>query len=223
MAYFLSEDETPAWYAKKAMLPELKKYMEHEQYADAIKLLHEEELDSELAYLFAYCATECGKIALHNGNLITASKYFAQAESLLLRSWFPSDGLKARILLYDSIAKNISSPGLAFDSDSYSKLRKRVISEELYQYISGNLEYEYSDEILSLSIEAKRYIKAKRYRDALSVLEALEDRKSDPAMSAHLLFHIYSDMEICHRELQDYEKAYRYASKRMAQMNAFKN
>ena len=62
-----------------------------------------------------------------------------------------------------------------------------------------------------------------RYSAALPILLELEAQKSINNVSAFFLFRVYADLERAHRELGDYESAYKYSSKRLAQLSAFRS
>ena len=63
---------------------------------------------------------------------------------------------------------------------------------------------------------------AGRFKEALAALSAIEEQKSKPGFSVLVLFRLYGDIEVCHKELSNYEEAYRYASKRLSLLAAFR-
>ena len=50
-------------------------------------------------------------------------------------------------------------------------------------------------------------------------MSKLEERKEHE--SSFVLFRVYGDMEICYRQLFDFENAYRFATKRISLMEGF--
>jgi hypothetical protein len=53
-------------------------------------------------------------------------------------------------------------------------------------------------------------------------MEAIEEKRSDKHFSLFVLFRLYGDIEACHKALGDYASAYRYSSKRMSLLSAFR-
>ena len=49
-----------------------------------------------------------------------------------------------------------------------------------------------------------------------------EDKKAEKGFSVLVLFRVYGDLENCHKELYNYEAAYRYSAKRMSLLSAFR-
>ena len=70
--------------------------------------------------------------------------------------------------------------------------------------------------------EARDLIAKRRYREALDLLLALEERKSTGELDPYFLYRVYSDTETCYRELGDFEMAYRYSTKRVSLLREFR-
>ena len=64
-------------------------------------------------------------------------------------------------------------------------------------------------------------MKERHYADALSLLLEIENTKSNYERNSYLMFCVYGDMEICYRQLFDFENAYRFATKRISLMEGF--
>lgn len=222
-AYFVSEDETPFLYHKQKVLPFIWEAIQSSRMEDALSLCLSVEMDDELSYLAALCAVHCGERALKNGNLKSAKEFFEQAEVLSFQTKIPTEHLKALILLYGAIAQNIASPQLVFNKNAYLESANNVVDSDLYHFISEDMEYTYMHPLYAKHMTAKRHMQTRNWKDALMIFKELEDLKGTPQINAFMLFRLYADMEICYRELQDYENAYRYSNKRMHQISAFQN
>jgi len=222
-AYFISEDSSPILYRKQAILPDIWRAIEEAHYESALSLCRNLEMDDELAYIATFCAVRCGEKALKNGNMKSAKEFFDLAEELISQTKIPTEHFRAHILLYGALAQNIASPQLVFDKSAYLTAVNTVVDSDLYHFVLEDTEYEYIHPLYAKHMSAKQHMRARNWKDALTVLKELEDLKGTPQINAFLLFRLYSDMEICYRELRDYENAYRYSNKRMTQISAFQN
>ena len=93
---------------------------------------------------------------------------------------------------------------------------------ELYHYITDDFGYSYKNEVFSLFAKGKTEMKNNRYENAMMYFTKLENMKSEINIPSFVLFRLYSELEICNRELRNFELAYKYSSKRIALIAAFK-
>lgn len=223
--YFLSEDASLFSYKKEAFLPNMKHWYSLGNYKEVVRLYHRDfnEEDDELAYLVAKSAVMCAVDALHRGTLKTAGEYLALAEELAKKTVYTDSALKACIALLAATLSNIQAPRFALKVSDYESLSSDATLEELYRYLAEKTEgYTFLDPLFAEHTAAKALLNEGRYQDALAALTAIENKKSMPGFSVLVLFRLYSDIEACHKELRDYEAAYRYASKRISLLSAFR-
>ena len=72
---------------------------------------------------------------------------------------------------------------------------------------------------VSLHVE----IKERNYHGAIVLLSEAEDIAKHGGYNAYVVFGIYSDLEICYKQLYNFEKAYLYSTKRMSMLEGFKS
>ena len=224
-AFLLDNTESIAAYAKREALAEIRRLYLSGQYGACFHLCEElpGEPDDEIALILSHCALAEGKRAFYCGNMETALVYFGEALNYAKKTIYPTDDVRASALLHAAISGNVASPRRDFDEAGYLAAAEHAAEAELYAYMSDKKGFAYRDPRLAAHAEARLLIRERRYREALPLLLNLEERKSEEGVSAYFLFRLYSDMELCYREEQDFERAYKYASKRMTLLAAFQS
>ena len=124
--------------------------------------------------------------------------------------------------LYLALAKNIQSPLLEFDSESFAQSINEELDFELYKYLIQDYSFTYRNPILAKHVEAKELMKARKYREAVALLSEIEN-ESKADYNAYVVFSVNTDLESCYKQLIDFENAYRYATKRLSLIEAFKS
>ncbi len=223
--YFLSENASLLAYKKEEFMPTLKHYYSLGNYKEVIRLYRRDfdEADDELAFIVARSAVECAKDALHRGTVKTAVEYLSLAKEMKEKTAYADTRLDALITLITATVENIQMPKFALVSSHYEALSADTVWEELYRYLTDKTAgYTFRDPIFAAHVSAKAQLSAGKYKEALSALTALEEQKSTPGFSVLVLFRLYGDIEACYKELYNYEEAYRYASKRLSLLAAFR-
>ena len=224
-AFLLDENEELFGYAKRKAMPEIRKLYLSGEYGACFRLCETlpGEPDDEIAFLLAHCALGEGRRAFYRGNMETALVYFTEALGYAEKTSYPTSDISAAAGLYSSLAGNVASPRRDFDETAYRKNANLATESELFAYVTDDTDYPYSNRLFAEHQAARELMKTKRYRDALQKLSALEAHKGEDGASAYFLFRLYSDMEICYREGQDFERAYKYSTKRITLLSAFQS
>ena len=68
-----------------------------------------------------------------------------------------------------------------------------------------------------------RAVSAARNHLSPEDVSKLENLAKNSGYNAFVVFGIYSDLEICYKELYNFEKAYLYSTKRMSMLEGFKS
>ena len=223
--YFLSDNASLIAYKKEEFLPALKNWYSLGNYKEVVRLYRRdfEEADDEVAFIVAKSALECAREALHRGTVKTADKYLALAKEMKEKTIYADSRFDALFTLLSSTLENIQLPKFALSGSDYEALSADALWKELYLYLSEKAEgYTFRDPHFAAHVAAKKLMVAGRYKEALSALSAIEEQKSKPGFSVLVLFRLYGDIESCHKELGDFEEAYRYASKRLSLLAAFR-
>lgn len=209
-------------YRKQDSIPQIKQYFKNGSFELSLKLsLALDQEDDELSFIIYKSALEVGKQCILRGLLHDGYKYLTLSREHFAKTAYAASSDAGIISLYISIAESFQSPMLEFDRAFFENEILHSYEVEFYKYLTNDLEYDYSDELMRGHIAAKRAIKANRYIDAKSMLENLIENKSKCKYNAFVIYSVYADMENVYRQLSDYEGAYRFSTKRISLLNAF--
>lgn len=224
MGYFFCAEGEEFFYRKMTCFPHLLKLFHAGSYAECLRTFEKElgECDDELGLMMASCAFACGKKAWHNGAFDSAVAYLTSAEDYAAETAYPTDWLRAGCRLLLPIAMNVQAPQAEFNEPAYLDALRDAGCMDVYAYLMEKEDHVFENACYGTHLEARRRIRAGGYAEALPFLDAIEAQKGAPEISAFLLFRVYTDLEICHRECGNYEAAYRYSSKRLTLLNAFR-
>ena len=223
--YFLSESETLLDAKRTRALPGMRKQYALKNYKEVLRLFHRDlnEADDEIAFLVADSATRYAAQLIHAGKLRSACEYIETAKEYMPQTVYDTTHLEAMITLLSSVAQNVQSPRFDLLASDYERKSSDATMEELYAYLTDRNDFPFQNPLYAEHVRAKNLLLSGKYNDALAALTALEEKKSEGGFSILVLFRLYGDLEVCQKDRGDYEAAYRYASKRMSLLNAFRS
>ena len=223
--YFFCEEDEEFFYRKQNCFPRLRALYRAGSYAECLRVFEKElgSCDDELGLMMACCAYFCGQKAWHNGAMESAVGYLQSALAYAEETVYPTDGIRAGCGLLTAIGVNVQAPLLEFNEMGYIDSLRKAGCLDVYFYLKENESYPYENPFYAMHVRARLQMKEGRYEEALHLLNRIEEQKGADSVSAFLLFRTYSDMESCYREGGDYEAAYRYSSKRMRLLSAFRS
>ena len=219
-AYLLSDDEDVSIYRKNEKLKKITAAMAQKNYKWARELLLSiGTSDDEIAYLIAYSSFKLAEVAVKNGSLKSAKSYLVEFNLYRKKTVYDLSLQAAISEIYSAISTNIKSPLLEFNESAYEKVLS--LSEyEYYKYLTLDFAYPYKTPPYKNHLKAKQLIKERKYTAAIPLLLEIAENKN-PDYDAYLIFGVYTDLELCYRQLYDYESAYRYSTKRMSLLESF--
>ena len=223
--YLIDDTLSPETYEKVRLFPAVKKHFLAGTYKEALRIADRDlsSLDDEAALLLAHACAALATEALHRGTMASAERHVARAKELLSHTAYPKEALTARLTLLDAVLRNVQAPKYEVSACGYADAIGKATDEDFYRYVAENTEgYVFHDPILAAHVDAKRMIAAGRYADALRAMGQIEEKRTDRRFSLFVLFRLYGDIELCHKSLGDFASAYRYASKRMSLLAAFR-
>lgn len=224
ISYVLSNDEDLAEYRKKELIENIRNAYANKRYSECIALISSiGMIDDELAYLLTHSNYELGVSAAKNGFFISAEKHFALAEEYAKKTVYDTCNLLIKIPLYLSFVKNVNAPLLDFDKDAFYRSTVESTDYEFYKYITNDYEYPYQNSLFKKHMEAKLKIKERKYPEAIEILEEISEVKSSYEYNAYLMYGVYGDLEICYKQMFDFENAYKYSCKRISMLDGFKS
>lgn len=224
VGYLLSEEEDLLPYEKKNAIDKIYRAYEAENYKACINIINSlSHTDNELTYMLTDSYLQLGKKSIANGALETAKKNLSQAQMYSYQTKIPAEHLKAQISMYLAVANNIQSPLLEFNAEEYVTAISHSVDYEFFKYLTLDFSYPYKVQAYLLHIEAKSFIKERKYNDAIkTLLRAIEETKSE-GYNAYVIFGIYTDLEYCYKQIYNFEKAYLYSTKRLTLIEEFKS
>ena len=155
--------------------------------------------------------------------MVSAERYATRAKEYLTKTAYPKEALSARVMVIEAILRNVQAPKYEVAACGYKQSVAELADEEFYRYVAEETaDFTFRDPILAAHVEAKKMMAAGRYADALRAMEIIEDKRTDRHFSLFVLFRLYGDIEHCHKSLGDFASAYRYSSKRMSLLSAFR-
>ena len=223
--YLISEEESVFDFTKKAFVEKLKNAYVSKKYSDCIYIWEKspKQSDDEIALILAYSYLEYGSMLLSNGNLESASSMLEKSLDFANKTIYNTHDIRAKISLFSAIAKNVQSPKLEFNENEYIDASNRSVYSDLYNYLIENRNHKYKNTIMERHLRAKELIRAFHYTEATDILTEIEADRARSPVDSYILFSIYNDLEYCAKELSNFEDAYKYSSKRIALLSAFKS
>lgn len=222
LAYLFSEDDTLFFFEKKQKIPQIRSLFADGEYASCIELIESlSGSDDELDYVHALASLRLGKEMLFSGALSSAVRHLTRAKELAAVTCYDTAQIEATAPLYLSVANNIHTPLLELESDKYERIQSEICDFEFFKYVTMDFEYDFKNEYYGKHLYAKQLLKKYSYYEAITALKELEELKNK-SYNACVLFGVYSDLEIAYRQTGDFENAYRYASKKLSLISAFK-
>jgi len=204
------------------LLKDEMEFSEDERTADIVKM-DSIPTDDECELILAEAYFELGKRYVLNGSLASGRKCLEKALIHAKQTSYSTTYVEHQALLYSALASNISAPLLELDVKTFEKSAASISDIDLYKYISMDKEYAYENSIFKKHLSAKEHIKSRDYYKALEILKQLESEKSAENYNAYFVLSLYADLELCYKQMGDFENAYRYSTKRMSIIDGFKS
>ena len=222
-AYFLTDDYDMAFFEKKTVIEKIYRAYEAKNYGACIKTISSlSETDNELDYLLSVCYFEIGKESVLSGSLLTATEHLSTAIKYCRKKKIDTSHIELKIPVYMAVAKNVQSPLLELEPQKYVDQLADSADYEFFKYLTMDLSYQFSTPTYRLHMDAKALINQRNYSEATKkLLSAVELSKSDK-YNAYAIFSLYSDLELCYKQLYNFERAYFYSNKRITLLEGFK-
>ena len=177
--------------------------------------------NDEIHLLYSYSLFYIALDYFKGGSMKSAARNFTAALEHTAQTIYDTSKIKCSSMLYLAVCDNINLPLLSFNKDEYVSLALDTVHYDFYKYLTQDAEHTYCNQQYQEHITAKRLIKERKYEDAIAILSSIEDNKHSYPPNAYLMISVYADLEICHKNLLDFERAYKYSSKRLSLIEGF--
>lgn len=223
LSYLFSEEESLFSYKKTLLIDKIKESYRAGNYSEVIKLISTlPGNDDETNYILAYSYFSLGKDSYTSGNLNKASYLLSEAQRFSNKTIYDTLSIDNLSKMYLALCNNIHAPLLDFNLNEFEDSMNESLEIEFYKYIILDYNFPYTNEIYKKHIEIKKKIKTRNYSEAVSELLELDEYRKTQKYNPYFVFSLYTDLENCYRQIMDFENAYRYASKKLTLLEAFK-
>ncbi len=223
LGYLLDDHADLFFYRKEKSIRSIRDAYRKKEYRTCITLINElGDMDDEIRYLLVSSAFYFGRRLAIEGNLRQAEQFFSLCLKEIDDCIYPTSNFRALIPLYAAVIRNIQSPLLELDANTFENMIFSSYDYEFYHYLKQDHDYAYTNQVFKLHIEAKLLMKARKYAEAISILEKLEDMKGPEEYNSCVILGVYTDLENSYKELINFEKAYRYSTKRLSLLEGFR-
>lgn len=231
--YLLSDESEEFHYRKKSGMPDIKSAFSAGDWEICRDLCDNlDGSDDEIKYVSALCAYNEAKDKFNSGELRNAAELFdrfkRESESVI----YPIGNLVGESDTY-LLCIAMISPSLVADIETNSAPSARSLSDNFCRYFlrlsnmdkgdNAQWAFNLSDEedfaVYEEHLSAKSKMKFGRFSDAYHILKKL--LASDYDIPAPMLYFVFTDLEVCCRELSDYRGAYEYSADRTGMFEKF--
>ena len=220
--YLLSDDYDTQLYLFHTEMNNVRLLFAEKKYRECIALLEAASTSNdEVHYLLAYSHFYVGMDYFAGGSMQSAGHHFSLSTDHCKNTAYDTVRIEAAIMLYKAVCENVSLPLLSFDKDGYLSLALLASDFEFFKYLTQDTEYKFENERYGEHMRAKRFIKERRYEEAAEILCAIEESRRNYQPNAYMMLSVYTDLESCYKNLLDFEKAYKYSSKRISLLEGF--
>jgi len=222
--YFLSDDDSLFQVKKKAAIGKIRAHLADKKYKAVIELTESlGESDDETNYILALAHFELGRAYVSGGSLLSGQKHLEIAIQKAAQTVYDTERIEHLALIYSAISKNVKAPLLELDIKKFENNLFKGFDYDLFNYISSAEECKYKNPLYAKHARAKALMKQRKYKEAILILKEIELEKTPATFNAYAILSVYCDIEICSKELADFEQAYKYASKQLTLLEAFKS
>ncbi len=220
--YLLSDEYDAQLYVFNDKMQQIRVLFGEKKYKDCISRISSLSTENdEVNYILAYSYFYVGMDYFFGGSMQSAAKYFDLATEHSNKTVYDTTRIATATLLYRAVSENTSLPLLNFNKEEYLSLVLGATDFEFFKYLTQDTEYGYQNERYSEHMHAKRLIKDRKYEEAAKILSAIEENRRSHQPNAYLMLLVYTDLETCYKNLLDFEKAYKYSSKRISLIEGF--
>lgn len=220
--YLLSDEYDVDLYIYNEKIRELRTLFGEKKYRSCITGAAEPSGQNDEVYcILAYSHYYVGLEYFYGGSMQSAAGNFAKALEYCEKTVYDTTLIKTTTPLYRAVCENTTLPLLNFDRDSYLSLALGATDFEFFKYLTQDTEFMFSNERYSEHMRAKRLMRERKYEEAAKILSDIENTRRSFAPNAYLMLLVYTDLEVCYKNLLDFERAYKYSSKRISLLEGF--
>ena len=179
LSFLLACDDVASSFEKNELIEKIRGLYEIESYKECLDTFKQlENPDNEMNYICAYASFYHARALTYDGSFEEAKKYLRCALEKSNQTIYDTTFIEISAPLYLAVATNVQSPLLELDNEEYERKRLLSFDYEFYKYLTSDNEYEFTNQLYGMHIDAKTLIKKYRYFDAIALLKQIEERKT---------------------------------------------
>ncbi len=221
--YFLCEPQDDLSFRKMVCMDEIKKAYRDGEYRKCAELCKENlsEYDDEINMILCECHFRLGRELFALDRLGSATEEFGTALRYAEKTLYNVDWIRAACSVYlefmGELIPSLHEKANVFfadraDSPIYTDMHKYITAKKSIEQDEKNecavFTKDFAESALARHIEAKIKMKNGEYADAIELMRDAASDESSKEYGCAFLFALYSDMEVCFREVKDFEHAY---------------
>ncbi len=226
--FLLAEDGDEGIYRKLSNLSNIKRaYIAKDwQGCRSLCLSACPEQDDEIRLLLADCDAKIASEEYHAGRLRSCCRFFDEALEYADSTVYPTDAVKAEATVFFRLMERISptlisdvldfEAPLSLKSNSELAVYEEILScadKAEWLHVRELLERLPGDSFYATHARAKLFMADGDYAQAEALLRAA--LQSETAPEPVCLWTLFSELEICCKEAENFKDAYRYANERI--------
>ncbi len=233
--YLLADDEDEFEFKKLIGMPDIIQAFKAGDWQICIDLCAKlGGTDDEIAHIVSLCRFNEAKEAFESGDLKEAARMFDEAKSIADATSYSDNSIRSICDAYIYCVSTIS-PLLISDIDVVHLPSSDALADEFCRYfvvlksieLPSSVQTDYSS-LIDLGSDQKIYIdhinarfkmKYGNHNEAYHIMKGI--LASDCKIPAPMLYFVFTDLEICCRELSDYRGAYEYSSDKTGMLEKF--
>lgn len=232
--YLLADESEEFHYRKKSGMPDIMSAFNAGDWLICKDLCDNlGGYDDELRYIICLCLYNEAKDNFNAGNLRRAAELFESVKENSAYTAYPIKNLVGESDTYLLCVSTVS-PSLVADIETVSSPSASSFSDPFCRYFSllmlldngeisaSEIKYERDssdDTIYEEHLQAKFKMRLGHFSEAYHIMKRI--LSSDSNIPAPMLYFIFTDLEVCCRELSDYRGAYEYSADRTGMLEKF--
>lgn len=233
--YLLAEADEEFQYKKLTDFPDIMRAYNAGDWEICIDLCAKlGGVDDEIAFIVAQCMYNEAKDAFVSGELKQAARLFDNTKEYCAATVYPLDRIISEcetyllcvsavspLLVSDIDVAQVPSPDSLSDHFCRYYIILRAFEERSNTAIDLKMIFNAADdeEFYTDHLNAKMKMRFGNHNEAYHILKGI--LSSDSKIPAPMLYFIFTDLEVCCRELSDYRGAYEYSSDKTGMLEKF--
>ena len=223
VGYLLADEQEEPIYKKLGNIENIKKAFSDEDFEICRDLcldcIASGAEDDEIDLILAECSIMMAKEEIFKGALRSACDYISEALEYSQKTAYRTEHIENVSYFYSTYLSGISPTlDMGLDDNGYY-LSDDLFYNYIYLYCGlgrarvADMPQEFAESFYGKHLRALELMRDNRYEEAYSELYGI--LKADGEIPSPVLYSVFSDLEICCKEREDFRGAYEYSSNKI--------